>query len=107
MSKLHDSYDESTSAQLDGAEALRALSVKYPELVEALYGRKGGNGSGPMVPPMTLMVYFREGQLRWSLSSTESSKSFYGKVTTPGEPLEAVEACLLAGEFERVAKKGK
>lgn len=107
MSKFHEGYNVEESTRSDGIEQIAALAAKYPELAAAFRGHSKQDGPGPLVPPMTLMVYFRDGRWRASLSSTESARTCYFKVEDILGLFEGLEKAILTGEFERVAKKGK
>lgn len=107
MSKFHDSYNKSSSNELDGIESMVSLSKKYPEIAEALHGKDKTRDDPKGVPPLTLMFSFRDDRLRWTLSGVESAQGFGGTIKPGEEPLEAVERALLTGEFDRWAKRGK
>lgn len=107
MSKFHEGYDAGDVTRPDGVEQIAALAQAYPELAAAFRGHSKLDGPGPLVPPMTLMVYFRDGRWRASLSSTESSRTCYFKVESILGLFEGLEKAILTGEFERVAKKAK
>jgi hypothetical protein len=77
-----------------------AVRAKYPLLADALLGNELTRSGGPVRPPLSLIVSTKDGRLRFSLSSPEASKTYFGKIDDPGAILESVERCLREGAGE-------
>jgi hypothetical protein len=107
MSKFHEGYGQSQSINGDGVAQIGELAKEYPELAAAFRGHSRDDGPGPVIPPMTLMVYFRDRRWRASLSSTDSAQTCYFKVESILDLFPALEKAILTGDYERIAKKGK
>lgn len=69
---------------------------EFPGLADALIGVASGK-DGDAIPAHTLMMFVREGRLRFSLSSQESDIVLFGEVADPSAGLSGVEACLASG----------
>jgi len=80
------------------------LALKYPNLADALLGNAKNGAKGPVRPPLSVMISAKEGRLRFCLSSPDSSRSYFGPIDDPCEPLEAAERALAACQGEWVTK---
>jgi hypothetical protein len=74
-----------------------------------MVGSEGSGRSGPKVPPMALKVHAKDGRLRFTLSSQDSSRCYSGPITDPSDPLTSVEMALQtsAGEWWEKPKNGR
>lgn len=107
MSKFHEQYGQGNSINGDSAMQIADLAKDYPELAAAFKGHSREDGPGPVIPPMTLMVYFRDRRWRASLSSTDSAQSCYFKIESITDLFPALEKAITTGDYEAIAKKGK
>jgi hypothetical protein len=105
MTSFSQGFDQPFNPKDDNKAWFDALSKVAPELAEALQGDLTWNEKNQKRPPMTLMVYCRDGVLKFSLSSRFSRRSYYGVVKSPGELLESVEHAMNLGEGEWVKKR--
>lgn len=105
MSNSLDGYHGSANPLEDDAW-YEAIAEKYPMLADALLGNgKLGKNTGPVRPPLSLIFSCKEGKLRFSLSSPDASRTYFGSLDDPREPLEAAERCLAGGRGEWVTKQ--
>ncbi len=81
------------------------LKVGYPTLARALREQSKGLGDSADMPAMTLMIFAREGKLKFSLSSQEWPRTYYGVISDAGDVLGSVERALAANEGEWSKKK--
>lgn len=81
------------------------LSAEFPVLAEALAGSDLSVKASERIPPLTLMVFVRDGKLRFSLSSRDFPRAFYGAIKEPLHVLESIEFALATGEGEWAARR--
>ncbi len=105
MSKFSSSFEQPYNPRDDNQAWMEALSAVAPELADAIQGDLSWTEKSNKRPPMTLMVFCRDGILKFSLSSKHSKRSFYGVVKSPGDLIESVEHALNVGEGEWVKKR--
>lgn len=82
------------------------LSMAYPHLTQALQGAPGWKPGDKGQPPMTLMVFKRDGKLKATLSAQEYPMAWTVVIEAAERPLEAVERALADGGGD-VYKKNK
>ncbi len=97
MSNFLDGYHRSFNPVKENDSWANAMQVKYPLLVDAMVGSEGSGASGPTRPPLSFILSAKDGHLRFSLSSKESSRSYSGPINDPTDPLMSAETCLQAG----------
>lgn len=83
------------------------MQEKYPTLVGALRENIKKAGDAVDRPNLTLMIFAREGRLKFSLSSQDWPRTYYGVVTDPSDPIASIERALKANEGEWSARKAK
>lgn len=105
MSKFSDGYDPKWNPASQDVEWAQYLALEFPLLTEALVGDPKPEGGGVARPPLTLMIFGKEGTLRYSLSSRLTARAWFGSVKDPAKVLESVEASLAAGDGEWVTKR--
>jgi len=104
MSTFLDSY-HAPANPLEEVDAWYGhLAEKYPLLADALLGNAKLGTKGPVRPPLSFILSSKEGKLRFSLSSPDSSRTYFGSIDDPSEPLAAAERCLGASSGEWVTK---
>lgn len=81
------------------------LAGEFPVLAQALAGSDIDVKPADRIPPLTLMVFVRDGRLRFSLSSRDFPRAFYGQVKQPLHVLESIEEALVSGDGEWAAKR--
>lgn len=86
----------------DWSEELSAVAPTLAALIRG--GLAGPNGSGQM-PPLTLMVFARDGKLRFSLGSQDLPRSFFGLVQTSSDLVKSIEEALVSGKGDWAAKR--
>lgn len=84
---------------------LNLLKLEFPTLAEALAGSPPDVKASDRIPPMTLMIFDKEGKLRFSLSSRDFPRAFYGAVGDPQHVLESIEDALVNDQGEWVTKR--
>jgi len=104
MSNSLDSYHASANPAEDNRDWYEAVAAKWPLLADALLGSLPNGKPGAVRPPLSLIFSVKEGKLRFSLSSPDSSRTYFGSLDDPGEPLEAAERCLAGSRGEWVTK---
>lgn len=108
MSNFLDGYS-STNRMGDELQAwYDVVSKNYPLLASALLGNELTRKDEPLRPPFSLIISTKDGKLRFSLSSQEASKTYFGKIDDPAAILESCEACLRdqAGEWSLKRENG-
>jgi hypothetical protein len=100
MSNFSAGYQRPHNPVEDNKSWADSMQVKYPLLVDAMVGSEGSGRSGPKVPPMALKMSAKDGRLRFTLSSQESSRCYSGPISDPSEPLASVESALGEGTGE-------
>lgn len=105
MSSFLDGYNSASNPLLGGDKWADAMQVKYPLLVDAMVGSEGSGHSGPTRPPLSFILSAKDGRLRFTLSSPESSRSYSGPIDDPSEPLAASERALQGNAGEWWTKK--
>lgn len=83
------------------------VEEKYPMLCSAICGNPKWKPGSPGLPPLTLMIFARDGSLRCSLSSPLSPRSFYATISDPRNLLESVEEAIDLCKGEWVTKRDK
>lgn len=86
---------------------LKLLAGEFPTIAEALSGSGLDVNKADRVPPLTLMIYEKEGKLRFSLSNREYPRSFYGHVGDPLHVLESIEDAMVNDQGEWITKGAK
>jgi len=81
------------------------LSQEFPTLCEALQGTPPDVKGTDAVPPLTLMIFQKEGKLRFSLSNRDFPRAFYGAIGDPLHVLESIEDALMNEHGEWATKK--
>lgn len=81
------------------------LALEFPELTEALLGDLDFPKTPGSIPALTLMVFAKDGTLRFSLSCRDYPRSFFGTVKDPLHVLESIELALGAQEGEWFTKR--
>jgi len=81
------------------------LDGKYPSLASALSGEIGWEKNGGKRPPLSLIIFTRDGRLRFTLSNPEWNRTYHCQITDPSDPLGSVEMALAANQGEWVTKK--
>lgn len=97
MSNFLDGYHKSGNPLTENDAWANAMQKKYPLLVDAMVGSEGSSASGPTRPPLSFILTAKDGALRFSLSSQQSSRSYSGPINDPSDPLMSAETCLQAG----------
>lgn len=105
MSNFLDGYSRNGSSQVDDSDWANKMAVKYPNLVSALLGMPGAGGDRADRPPLSIIIGVKEGRLRGSLSSPESSRTYFFPIDDASEPLEAAERSLDGNTGEWVTKR--
>lgn len=80
---------------------------EFPTLAEALAGSPMEVKASERIPPLTLMIFAKEGKLRFSLSSRDFPRAFYGSVGDPMRVLESIEDALVNDQGEWSTKRSK
>jgi len=83
------------------------LAEGHPILAEALIGKAKADQEGPARDPMTLMIFERDGKLKFRLGSPLGKRAFFGVIREPAQGLDSIEASLAAQDGEWVVSKGK
>lgn len=107
MSNPLDSYHAPANPLQSDKDWYEALAIKYPLLADALMGSAPIGKNGPVRPPLSVIFSVRDGRLRMSLSSPDSSRTYFASIDDPGEPLVAAERALQAGSGEWVTKSDR
>lgn len=81
------------------------LELEFPTIAEALAGSGPEVKKSDAIPPMTLMIFEKDGKLRFSFSSRDYPRSFYGMVGDPQHVLESIEDALVNDQGEWVTKR--
>ena len=108
MSNALDGYQRGS----DLGETLQAwydvVKAMYPNLAQALLGNELTRNGGPVRPPLSFILGLKDGKLRFSLTSPEASKTYFGKIDDPKDILGAAERCLAtsAGEWSEKRQNG-
>jgi len=89
----------------DNVEWLGKLEGKYPNLASALAGEVGWEKQGGKRPPLSVIIYVRDGRLRFTLSNPDWHRSYHCQITDPTDPLRSIEMALAANQGEWVTKK--
>lgn len=105
MSNVLDGYQRSES----NGEALQAwydvVKAMYPNLAQALLGNELTRNGGPVRPPLSLIISLKDSKLRFSLTSPEASKTYFGKIDDPKDILGSCERDLATGAGEWSMKR--
>ena len=80
------------------------LMDEFPTITLALQGSPPEVKGADAIPPMTLMIYEKNGDLRFSLSNRDWPRSFFGHVSNASRVLESIEDALVNDIGEWVAK---
>jgi len=83
------------------------LQGEFPTLAEALAGSSEEVKAQDRIPPLTLMIFCKEGKLRFSLSSRDFPRAFYGSVGDPLHVLESIEDALAHDQGEWSTRRSK
>jgi len=81
------------------------LALEFPELTEALMGDPDYPKTPGSIPALTLMIFAKDGTLRFSLSNRDYPRQFFGTVKDPLHVLESIELALMSQEGEWVTKR--
>jgi len=81
------------------------VKAMYPNLAQALLGNELTRNGGPVRPPLSFILSVKDGSLRFSLTSPEASKTYFGKIDDPKDILGAAERCLANGAGEWSVKR--
>ncbi len=100
MSNFLDGYHRASNPLTENDAWADAMQKRYPLLVDAMVGSEGSSASGPTRPPLSFILSAKDGRLRFSLSSPQSSRSYSGPINDPTDPLMSAETCLEAGSGE-------
>lgn len=82
-----------------------SFSIEFPTIAEALAGSDESVKASDRVPPLTLMIFIKEGKMRFSLSGRDFPRAFYGSVGDPQHVLESIEDALVNDQGEWVTKR--
>jgi hypothetical protein len=107
MDNFYDAFEAQAEQELDSIVWMSKVAEQYPRLAEALAGKEPDSRGKGGVPSLTLMLYKRDGALRWSLSAPGCPIQLYGRFEVFEQLLEAVERDLGNGKFDKVVRKGK
>ncbi len=105
MSNFLDAYHAPLNPIEEDSAWADVMQKRYPLLVDAMVGSEGSGRSGPTRPPLSFILSKKDGRLRFSLSSPESSRTYFGPINDPSDPLMSAETCLQAGSGEWVTKR--
>lgn len=105
MSNFLDGYNRPYNPLKENDGWANVMQAKYPLLVDAMVGSVGSGASGPTRPPLSFILSSKDGKLRFSLSSPEASRTYFGPINDPSDPLMSAETCLQASSGEWVTKK--
>lgn len=105
MSKFEEGFQQKYNPLTVNEAWAGPLEVEHPNLTSALCGDPKWKPGSPGLPPLTLMVFAKDGSLRFSLSSREASRSFFGAVSDPGNLLKSIEEAIGACKGEWVTKR--
>ena len=83
------------------------LSEISPTLAGAIRGTDKEWGDKEDRPGLTLMIFARDGMLKFSLSSQEWPRTYYGTISHPGDLQMSVESALKANLGEWSIKRDK
>lgn len=81
------------------------LSERYPHLTEALQGAPGWKPGSKGQPPMTLMLFAKDGKLKATLSNAKFPMAWTAVLEAGIEPLTAVEGLLATGGGDVYTKR--
>jgi len=87
-----------------GNEDFAFLAEEYPAVAWLLAGRPKDHPEGQM-QPLSLIVFFDSGKLKFAFSSRTSTDCCFGTIDDPTNPLASVEASLRAGRIEWKGKR--
>jgi len=104
MSFLEKARGEYNPEMMNGDWQPR-LAAEFPTLAEALAGSSLDVKAADRIPPLTLMIFSKEGKLRFSLSSRDFPRAFYGSVGDPMRVLESIEDALMNDQGEWSTKR--
>jgi hypothetical protein len=76
------------------------LAVQFPTLTAVLAGTPGPGKGGFETPPLNLTIFAKDGKLRFSVSSRDFPRTFWGSVKDALHVMESIEEALIAGEGE-------
>jgi len=105
MSEFLSSFRGNFNPATKDIDWMQHLALEFPTLAEALAGTGPEVKGADQVPPLTLMIFAKEGRLRFSLSNRDFPRAFYGAVKDPLHVLESIEGALVAQEGEWATKK--
>lgn len=106
-SNFLDGYARKNSSLEECYEWAEKMEVKYPLLTAAMRGKEASSASGGEIPQLSFILSSKDGRLRFTLSSQESSRSYSGPIDDPSEPLEAAERALAGNRGEWWTKNEK
>jgi hypothetical protein len=102
MSKFIDRLSDPRGLVVDDLLWAAPVAVDFPCLAQILCGKLGEKGE-EIIPPMTLKIFSKAGQLRFSVAKThEPDRAYFGHIKRPEAILECVEAALEGNETEEV-----
>lgn len=81
------------------------LNEVAPTLAGAIRENSKDKGDAVDRPGLTLMIFARDGMLKFSLSSQEWPRTYYGTISDPRDLQASVEMALKANEGEWSVKK--
>jgi len=104
MSTFFDGARGQPNPAVENGDWAELLLQEFPAVTEALRGSPAGTSKAEALPPMTLMIFAKDGRLRFSLSNRDWPRSFFGSVKNPLRVLESIETALMSGEGDWVTK---
>jgi hypothetical protein len=107
MDSFYDAFEAQANQEIDAIVWQSKVAETMPRLAEAFTGKEPDAKGQGGIPPLTLMIYKRDGALRWSLSAPGCPIQLYGRFEVYESLLESVERDLQGGKFDKVVKKGK
>lgn len=97
MSKFHEDFEKPWNPTEGDKLWADVLQAKYPLLVDAMTGSGPSLRSGAPRPRMSFILSATSGELRFSLSHKDCSRSYSGPILDPSDPLMSAERCLADG----------
>lgn len=97
MSRFDEDFEKSWNPTDGDKLWADVMQLKYPLIVDAMTGSGPKLRSGESRPRMSLILTARNGELRFSLSNPECSRSYSGPITDPSDPLMSAERALMEG----------
>lgn len=105
MSTFFDGARQNYNPMDDNKKWSEHLSQEFPALTQVLCGSDETVPKAERLPAMTLMIFAKDGTLRFSLSNRDWPRSFFGSVTNPLDVLKSVEEAIMTGKGDWVNKR--